>query len=248
MVTEHTVKSFDEELNTLDSRIAEMGGLVEAQLNEVIKALVTRDSDLAARVMTQDKRIDELEQEVNVLTVRMLALRQPMAEDLRTAIAAMKIATDLERIGDYAVNLGKRIMVLTQSAPMESVPTIARMGRLVQGMIKSVLDAYINRDVDRANDVRNQDHEVDQLHTSMFRELLTYMMESPHHITPCTHLLFVAKNIERMGDHATNIAESVVFVIQGTTPTERRQTSDDSSVTIVRPEEETAGTANEGRS
>src|SRR5262249_51653031 len=152
------------------------------------------------------------EHNVNVLTVRMLALRQPMATDLRAAIAALKISTDLERIGDYAVNLSKRILVLTQAAPMVSVPTIARMGRLVQGMIKNVLDAYVSRDPDKAVDVRNQDRDVDQLHTSLFRELLTYMMESPQNITPCTHLLFVAKNIERMGDHATNIAESVVFM------------------------------------
>ena len=234
MVTEHTVKSFDEELNILDSKIAEMGGLVEAQVAEAIKALVTRDGDLATRVMVQDRRIDELEQQVNVLTVRMLALRQPMADDLRTAIAALKISNDLERIGDYAVNLSKRILVLTQAAPMVSVPTIARMGRLVQGMIKNVLDAYVSRDADKAMDVRNQDRDVDQLHTSLFRELLTYMMESPQNITPCTHLLFVAKNIERMGDHATNIAESVCFMIRGEAPTERRPTGDDSSVTLVR--------------
>jgi phosphate transport system protein len=236
MVSEHTVKSFDEELNLLDSKIAEMGGLVEAQVAEAIKALVTRDGDLATRVMVQDKRIDELELQVNVLTVRMLALRQPMAHDLRAAIAALKISNDLERIGDYAVNLSKRILVLTQAAPMVSVPTIARMGRLVQGMIKNVLDSYVSRDADKAVDVRNQDRDVDQLHTSLFRELLTYMMESPQNITPCTHLLFVAKNIERMGDHATNIAENVVFMIRGEAPTERRPTGDDSSVTLVKPE------------
>jgi len=239
MVSEHTVKSFDEELNLLDSKIAEMGGLVEAQVAEAIKALVTRDGDLATRVMVQDKRIDELEHQINVLTVRMLARRQPMADDLRTAIAALKIATDLERIGDYAVNLSKRILVLTQAAPMVSVPTIARMGRLVQGMIKNVLDSYVNRDADKAVDVRNQDRDVDQLHTSLFRELLTYMMESPQNITPCTHLLFVAKNIERMGDHATNIAENVVFMIRGEAPTDRRPTGDDSSsVTLVKPDAE----------
>lgn len=235
MVTEHIVKSFDEELNLLDSKIAEMGGLVEAQVAEAIKALVTRDGDLATRVMVQDKRIDELEHQINVLTVRMLALRQPMAYDLRAAIAALKIATDLERIGDYAVNLSKRILVLTQAAPMVSVPTIARMGRLVQGMIKNVLDSYVSRDADKAVDVRNQDRDVDQLHTSLFRELLTYMMESPQNITPCTHLLFVAKNIERMGDHATNIAENIVFMIRGEAPTDRRPMGDDSSVTLVKP-------------
>ncbi len=229
MATKHIVKSFDEELNVLDSKIAEMGGLVEAQVAEAIKALVTRDSDLATRVMVQDERIDELEHQVNVLTVRMLALRQPMADDLRTAIAALKIANDLERIGDYAVNLSKRILVLTQAAPMVSVPTIARMGRLVQGMIKNVLDSYVNRDAQKAVDVRNQDRDVDQLHTSLFRELLTYMMESPQNITPCTHLLFVAKNIERMGDHATNIAENVIFMIRGAAPTEPRPTGDQSS-------------------
>jgi phosphate transport system protein len=240
MVSEHTVKSFDEELNLLDSKIAEMGGLVEAQIAEAIKALVSRDSDLAARVMTQDRCIDELENDINVLTVRMLALRQPMAEDLRTAIAALKISSDLERIGDYAVNLAKRIMVLTQSSPVASVSTIARMGRLVQVMIKNVLDAYITRDVDKAADVRNQDRDVDQLYTSMFRELLTYMMESPQNITPCTHLMFVAKNIERMGDHATNIAESVIFLKSGLAPSDRRPTGDETSGILVHPGDEPA--------
>ena len=235
MVSDHTVKAFDNDLNSLDSKIAEMGGLVEAQLAEAIRALVTRDTELAARVMAQDKRIDDLENAVNVMTVRLLALRQPMADDLRAAIAALKISADLERIGDYAVNVAKRIPVLIHSQPLEAVPTVARMARLVQGMVQNVLDAYITRDADKAVDVRNQDREVDQLHTSLFRELLTYMMEAPTNITPSTHLLFIAKNIERMGDHATNIAENVVFLIRGEAPTTRRPTADDSSVTVISP-------------
>ena len=241
MVGTHTVKAFDEELNRINSRIAEMGGLVEAQLADVIKALVNRDNDLAARVIAQDRRIDDLEIEVNVLAVQLLALRQPVADDLRVAISALKISTDLERIGDHAVNVAKQALVLVQSSPSYSVPTIARMGRLVQGMIKVVLDAFIARNPRTALEVRNQDREVDQIHTSLFRELLTYMMENPRNITPCTHLLFIAKNIERMGDHATNIAESVLFLVHGQAPTDRRPTADNSPVVVVAPSENNDG-------
>jgi len=234
MAKDHIVKSFDNELTQIDNGIAEMGGLCETQLADTIEALVRSDSDLAERVVIQDKRIDELEHEVNHHAVRLLALRQPMADDLRLAIAAMKTSSDLERIGDLAKNVAKRVAAVHEVARIASVGTIARMGRLVQAMIKTVLDAYIARDAEMAEDVRNQDAEVDQLHTSLFRELLTYMMEDPRQITACTHLLFIAKNVERMGDHATNIAESVIYLARGQSPAGERPKGDESSTTVVR--------------
>ncbi len=235
MTDDHIVKSFGEELDRIDQLIVEMGGLAETQLASAIRALVRRDSDLANDVREGDARIDELEREINDRIVRILALRQPMAGDLRVAIAALKISNELERIGDYAKNVAKRSVVLVQSPAMSSTLTISRMGTLVQSMIKNVLDAYVARDAAAAEDVRDADQEVDQLHTSMFRELLTYMMEDPRNITPCTHLLFIAKNIERMGDHTTNIAEQVHFLVVGQDPEAARTKRDKSSTTVVNP-------------
>ena len=235
MSDEHIVKSFGEELERIDLLIVEMGGLVENQLALAIRALVRRNTELANQVRDSDVRIDDLEREINERIVRMLALRQPVAGDLRVAIAALKISNDLERVGDYAKNVAKRSLVLVQSPAMSSTLTISRMGALVQSMIKNVLDAYVRRDAAAAEQVRLADQEVDQLHTSMFRELLTYMMEDPRNITPCTHLLFIAKNIERMGDHATNIAEQVHFLVVGQDPEGPRPKQDRSSTTIVEP-------------
>jgi len=235
MSDERIVKSFGEELERIDLLIVEMGGLAETQLALAIRALVRRNTELANQVRDSDMRIDDLEREINERIVRMLALRQPMAGDLRVAIAALKISNDLERVGDYAKNVAKRSLVLVQSPAMSSTLTISRMGALVQSMIKNVLDAYVRRDAAAAEQVRLADQEVDQLHTSMFRELLTYMMEDPRNITPCTHLLFIAKNIERMGDHATNIAEQVHFLVVGRDPEGPRPKQDRSSTTIVEP-------------
>ena len=235
MSDERIVKSFGEELERIDLLIVEMGGLAETQLALAIRALVRRNTELANQVRDSDVRIDDLEREINERIVRMLALRQPMAGDLRVAIAALKISNDLERVGDYAKNVAKRSLVLVQSPAMSSTLTISRMGALVQSMIKNVLDAYVRRDAAAAEQVRLADQEVDQLHTSMFRELLTFMMEDPRNITPCTHLLFIAKNIERMGDHATNIAEQVHFLVVGRDPEGPRPKQDRSSTTIVEP-------------
>jgi phosphate transport system protein len=235
MSDERIVKSFGEELERIDLLIVEMGGLAETQLALAIRALVRRNTELANQVRDSDMRIDDLEREINERIVRMLALRQPMAGDLRVAIAALKISNDLERVGDYAKNVAKRSLVLVQSPAMSSTLTISRMGDLVQSMIKNVLDAYVGRDAAAAEQVRLADQEVDQLHTSMFRELLTFMMEDPRNITPCTHLLFIAKNIERMGDHATNIAEQVHFLVVGRDPEGPRPKQDRSSTTIVEP-------------
>ncbi len=230
---DHIVKSFDEDLRQLDNYIAEMGGLAEHLFADSIKALTRRDSELAEQVIQNDKRIDDLEAEVDSHTISMLALRQPMAADLRVVITALRIASLIERIGDYAKNVAKRTVAISQTPPIGPSRTIARMGNVVQGMIKTVLDAYLQRDADLAQDVRLRDEEVDALHTSLFRELLTYMLEDPRSISACTHLLFVAKNIERVGDHATNIAENVHFLVHGSMPDDNRPKGDESSYTVV---------------
>ena len=235
---EHIVSSFDADLGRLDNMIAEMGGLAESQLARSIEALHKRDSEAAEKIVPGDKRIDDLEDEIYEFTVKLIALRQPMADDLRIIISAIKISGVLERIGDYAKNISKRTIVLKKSPAMGgALNTVSRMGNLVQSMIKNALDAYIARDADIANDVRNRDREVDLLHSSLFRELLTYMMEDPRYITPCTHLLFVAKNIERIGDHTTGIAEQVHFMVHGEMPHADRPKGDSSSTTAVTPEE-----------
>jgi len=236
MESEHIVRAFDSELNGLDNAIAEMGGMAEMQLADAIDALIKRNAEKAAAIIERDARIDALEADINNRAVRMLALRQPKAADLRAVIACLKTAGDLERIGDYAKNVAKRTVTLSRTPPVgEAATSIARMGALVQGMIKNVLDAYIARDSDKADDVRARDEDVDQIHTSLFRELLTYMMEDPRSITACTHLLFIAKNVERMGDHATNIAEHVHFMVRGEEPEADRPKEDRSSFTLVEP-------------
>ena len=213
--------------------ILRMGGMVEAQLVDAITALVKRDPELAARVIAEDNPIDRLEYEVDHQVMRLLALRQPMAVDLRLITASLKISSDLERIGDYAANVAKRASALSHVEPMRPVATIPRMSLIVQGMIKDVLDAYMERNVDKALIVWRRDEEVDEIYNSLFRELLTYMMEDPRHITPCTHLLFIAKNIERMGDHATNIAETIAFLISGKPLDEARPKSDTTPFTTT---------------
>jgi phosphate transport system protein len=212
---EHTVRSYDEELSHLNNMIARMGGLAEAQLGSALQALVKRDGELASKVVAADIKVDDIEHEVHTFTVRLLALRQPMAQDLRNIVAALKISSDLERIADYAANIAKRVMVLNQLPPVRPVAGVPRLGRLVREMVKDVLDAYVEQDVAKAIRIWKQDEEVDDLYTGLFREFITYMMEDPRNITSCIHLLFIAKNIERIGDHATNIAETIHFVVQG---------------------------------
>ena len=236
MSSEHIVKSYDEDLRQLDNVIAEMGGLAEIQLATAIEALVHRDGELAERVIAQDDRIDALEREVDGQATTMLALRQPMAEDLRVIITALRVSSVIERVGDYAKNIAKRVVALTQAPPVGPTKTIARMAYLVQGRVKTVLDSYVERNKDKALDVRLGDEEVDALYTSLFRELLTYMMEDPRNITSCTHLLFVAKNIERIGDHATNIAKNVLYMVEGDLPEGRRPKGDASPYTVLTPE------------
>jgi phosphate transport system protein len=220
---EHTLKRFDEELERLNATLNEMGGLTESQLAQSLIAVRDRDTGLAERVIASDARVDALDVQVQQLTVQLLALRQPMAVDLRVVLSSIKIAAALERIGDYAKNTAKRSIVLIQSpAPASAVTGIDRLGRLVRTALKDVLDAFANADVDKARDVWNRDEEIDQVYTGLFRELLTYMMEDARNITACTHLLFMAKNIERAGDHVTNIAELVSFRKTGRHFTEER--------------------------
>ncbi len=233
--SEHTVRAFDQELTRLSQTIIRMGGLAESQLAAAVEAMSRRNSEMAAQVVQGDSQIDALEQEIDEQAVHLLALRQPMAQDLRLVIAALKIAADLERIGDYAANVAKRSMALNQVPPTEPAGTVPRMAQLVLANIKRVLDAYVDLDPAKAIDVWESDAEVDEMYTSLFRETLTYMMEDPRNITPCTHLLFIAKNIERMGDHATNIAEVIHFLVTGTQIEGGRPKGDTSSYAVVAP-------------
>jgi phosphate transport system protein len=228
----HIVKSFDDDLKALNNVIADMGGLAEAQLDKAVEALSRRNPDLASEVVESDRRIDALEHEVGVMTVRMLALRQPMAKDLREVVAAIKIASDIERIGDYAKNIAKRALILTQATPMRPAASIPRMAALARQIVKEALDAYVEKDKDLAQAAWRRDEEVDEMFNSLFRELLTYMMEDPRNIGPSAHLLFIAKNIERIGDHATNIAEIVYYMVEGKNLDESRPKGDTTNVPI----------------
>jgi len=237
METGHIVKSFDDDLGQIESLLLEMGGLVETQISEAVRALVDRDIELGEKIRANDKRVDDLEVQINDLTIKTLALRQPMAEDLRAVVTALKVAANLERIGDYAKNIAKRTSVLAQSPQIGSYSTtVKRMSKLVQDMVRDVLDAYVARDSQTAEDLRLRDEEVDQLHNTLFRELLTYMMEDARNITPCLHLLFIAKNIERMGDHATGIAEQVYYLVTGTQLDDDRPKGDMTSFMTAEPE------------
>jgi phosphate transport system protein len=233
MAHDHIVRSYDEELRGLHDAIVRMGGLVEAQLAGAIAALIKRDSSLAATIIEGDDKVDELNIVVDTSATRLLALRQPLATDLRSVISAFKISSDLERMADYASNVAKRAIALSRAEPVRPLHAIPRMASLVAGMIKDVLDAYVERDVGKAIAVWQRDEEVDEIYNSLFRELLTYMMEDPRNITAATHLLFCAKNIERIGDHATNIAETVHFLVKGERLQTARPKGDLSSFALV---------------
>ncbi len=215
MATDHIVKSYDEHITLLTRKILEMGGLVEQQIARAIEALVNRDVEQANRVIEHDDQIDLMEEEIDQYAIRLLATRQPMAVDLRLITMAMKISNDLERMGDYATNIAKRCERLAKEPPVKPLYTIPRMAQISQAMVKDVLDAYVERDTDKAIAVWRRDDEVDDMFTSLFRELLTYMMEDARNISPCIDLIFVAKNLERIGDHATNIAEKIHYIIHG---------------------------------
>lgn len=230
--SEHTVRSYEEELALLNNKIAKMGGLAEKVLGQSFDALERRDPDLAANTIGEDEEIDQLQREIEEQAVVMIARRQPMAYDLRQIMAALRISADLERIGDLGKNIAKRaVAVVTEQQPKQLMMGLKHMGDLSLNQLKEVLDAFIERDAERALTVWYKDEEIDAMYNSLFRELLTYMMEDPRNIGLCTHLLFGAKNIERVGDHATNIAETVYYLVHGRPITDQRPKGDTTSST-----------------
>jgi phosphate transport system regulatory protein PhoU len=229
----HTVAAFDAELAQLHQIIVTMGRRVESQFAAAMDCITRRDAEMAARIIQGDAEIDQLELELEGLCVRLLALRQPMAKDLRDIVSALKIASNLERMGDFAGSVAKRAVTLSALPVAPPVASLSWMGQTVQAMIRDMVRAYETQDADLAMSVRDRDGEVDSAYTSLFREFLTYMMETPAQITGCTHLLFVAKSIERIGDHATNVAESICFMVRGRLPSEERAKGDLSSFAVV---------------
>ncbi|HJU27155.1 MAG TPA: phosphate signaling complex protein PhoU [Rhodanobacteraceae bacterium] len=223
---DHLVKSYDEEMSRLTGEIAAMGEHAAKQLEAAMDALGQRDSEAARRVADNDDAIDGQERQISNDVLRLLALRQPMARDLREILAALRIASDIERIGDYATNIARRSMTLNLSAPVTLVGSLGPMARMACSLVREAMHAYVACDADLAHAVWERDAELDALYTTLFRELLTYMMEDQRSITACTHLLFIAKNIERIGDHATNVAENIWFAVHGETLDEPRTRGD----------------------
>ncbi len=219
-MAEHTVKAFDEDITRLRGLIAEMGGLAELAIQESLEALVSGDETLGAAVVARDKKLDELEMEVDAMAIRTLALRAPMADDLREIVAALKIGGVLERVGDYAKNIAKRVGRIEGRSRFEPLTLIPAMGELAADMVHDVLTAYAARDPLLAREVIERDDKVDAFYDSIFRNLVSYMVENPATISSAAQLLFIARNLERIGDHATNIAEVVHFAAVGTYPTD----------------------------
>ena len=231
--SEHLVKSFDQELKRLRTLLTDMGGVVESQVALATDAVVNRDSIAATRTVELDPQVDALERQVDQTAIRLLALRQPMASDLRHIVASLKLTGDIERIGDYASNIAKRSMMLGPLTMPYSMTGLGHMGRLVQENLKAIIDALGEADADRAYEVWQADLEIDNIYNAIFRELITYMMEDPRNITACTHLLFIAKNFERIGDHATNIAEILYYAVTGETLPETRPKGDSSAFAMT---------------
>ena len=234
---DHIVRSYDEQLRRLRDMVARMGGLAERQVHDATIALVRRDVALAADVVGRDAALDALEREVEAFCIRILATRQPMASDLRFIVAAMKVAHNLERIGDYARNGAKRSIVVAQQPQIGSLNGFLRMSQLVQENLKLAIDALVSEDAEAAGRVWAADAPVDDVYNGIFREMLTHMMEDPRNITAATHLLFIAKNLERIGDHATNIAETVHYAVRGDSLPEDRPKADSSAYAVVKPPE-----------
>ncbi|GAB4389965.1 phosphate signaling complex protein PhoU [Albidovulum sp.] len=231
MTHEHILRAFDRDLESIQAAVMKMGGLVEQAILDAAQALETGDEDLADRVRARDREIDLLEEKINEDAAQLIALRAPAASDLRTVLTVIKIAASLERAGDYAKNMAKRTHVLARLDSVEGAAgALRRMARAVVEMLSHALDAYIQRDRALAEEVRNRDREIDQMYNALFREFLTHMMEDPRNITACMHLHFIAKNIERMGDHATSIAEQVIYLVTGALPEDSRPKAD--SVTM----------------
>jgi len=224
---QHIASAFDRDLEAIQAMIMKMGGMVESAIHLASQSLEDRDEELAQKVRDADKQIDALEEQINQEAARVIALRAPTAGDLRTVLTVMKISANLERCGDYAKNLAKRTSVLVQMRAVGGTArSIRRMAHEVELMLKDVLDAYVQRDVELAEQVRQRDQDVDQMYNAMFREFLTHMMEDPRNITACMHLHFIAKNIERTGDHITSIAEQIIYLVTGELPDESRPKGD----------------------
>jgi phosphate transport system protein len=237
MSTGHIYAVFDEELKHLARRIAEMGGMAEQMVSDSIRALVTSDAALAQRVISEDALMDAAEREIGDKAILMIAKRQPVASDLREIMGSVRIAADLERVGDLGKSNAKRVIAVQSAGiPRTLARGIEHLSELALTQLKDVLDVYSTRSPEKAEQIRLRDEEIDAMYTSLFRELLTYMMEDPRNITPCTHLLFCAKNIERIGDHATNIAEQIYYMSTGVQPTGERP-KDDNTASVVQPAE-----------
>ncbi|MCB1425292.1 MAG: phosphate signaling complex protein PhoU [Zhengella sp.] len=225
----HTVRGFDADLHALSDKIAQMGGMAESIVFDAVSALVRADESFGDEVRDRDMVLDRLQREIDDKAVAIIARRQPMAQDLREVVGAMRIAADLERVGDLGKSIAKRVAVITRDTqPRSFYRGLEALAELALGQLKDVLDAYATRSVDRIPAMRDRDEEIDSMYTSLFRELLTYMMEDPRNISACTHLLFCAKNIERIGDHATNVAETVYFIATGRQLEADRPKDDDS--------------------
>src|SRR6476660_4936749 len=233
-MNEHTVKSFDQELQLLDKKVAQMGGLAERLLGNAFDALERRDPKLAENTVASDRAVDQLERELQDQTIQMIARRQPLANDLRHIMTVLKIAGDLERTGDLAKNIAKRALAVSgENHPKPLMTGLKHMVELALSQLKDVLDAFAERDAEKAIAVWRRDERIDAMYNSLFRELLTYMMEDPQNIGLCTHLLFAAKNLERIGDHTTNIAEIVYFVVHGTAINDRRPKADTTNISSL---------------
>ena len=227
MQDQHIVSAFDRDLEAIQALIMKMGGMVETAILDSVESLQTRDIELAEATRKGDKAIDALEEQVNEESARVIALRAPTASDLRTVLTVIKISANLERCGDYAKNIAKRTSVLSDMPPIDGATvSIRRMAREVQLMLNDALDAYIQRDAELAEQIIHRDEDVDQMYNALFREFLTFMMEDPRNITPCMHLHFIAKNVERMGDHVTSVAEQVVYLVTGSMPDDARPKGD----------------------
>jgi phosphate transport system protein len=235
MPSDHIVRSYDDDLRRLRDMTARMGGLAERQVADATRALVRSDTSLASEVVQRDVQIDALEREIEAFSIGLLARRQPMAGDLRVVVAAMKAAIDIERIGDYAANAAKRAIVLSSQPPIGSLNGFERMAQLVQENLKAAMDAFVNDDAEAAHRVWEADEPIDAIYNGIFRELLTFMMEDPRNITAATHMLFIAKNLERIGDHTTNIAERIFYAVRGDSLPDDRPKADQSAFAVVRP-------------
>jgi len=234
MNEKHILSAFDRDLESIQATVMKMGGIVEAALGDAMTALRTRDVALAEKVRKGDRVVDDLDQTVKTDAARLLALRSPTAGDLRTVLSVMEISSHLERCGDYAKNIGKRTIAMAESAEIPgTLASLGRMSNFVECMVQDALDAYVQRDLAKAHEIIERDAEADQIYNTLFRSLLTHMMEDHRNIAVGMHLHFIAKNIERVGDHATGIAEQTIYLVTGRMPEDDRPKEDSSSLDLV---------------